>query len=73
MSWRQLEVKLLPASLSLDASSCTEAGPDAAVVFEEAATWQRIFWARFFCALEMDAAPAGFSAASSCHPAIHFI
>ena len=66
MSWRRkLEVKLLPATLSLDASCCTEAGPDSAVVFEEAATWRRILWARFFCALEMDMAPAGFSAASS--------
>ena len=37
ISWRKLESKLLQASLSLDVSSCTEAGPVVAVVIEEAA------------------------------------
>ena len=37
ISWRKLEGKLLQASLSLDVSSGTGAGPEVAVVIEEAA------------------------------------
>ncbi len=65
MPWRRLEVKLLQGSLLLDVSSCTEAGPDVTVVLEEKAAWWRTLWVRFFCALEMGAGLAGFSAASS--------
>ena len=65
MRWRKLEAKLLQAGLLLDVSSCTEGGPDVAVVFDAEAAWRRTLWARFFCALEMDAGLASFSAASS--------
>ena len=63
ISWRQLESKLLQASLSLDASSCTEAGPEVAVFIDEAAAWR--LWPRFLCALDVAVATAGFSAACS--------
>ena len=65
MPWRKLEGKLLQAGLLLDASSCTEAEPNVAVLIEEVAAWRQTLWARFFCALEIMAAGlAGFSARS---------
>ncbi len=69
MLWRQLDAKLLLASLLLDVSSCTEAGPDVAVVFKEEAAWRRIRWTCFFCAFDVAAGAAGIPAASSCNPA----